>query len=488
MIRTFLPIVRQAQVEVGAAILRRLDHLAKRLLAHEPALNRIDMFGARVHAGISDAPAVFYEDHSEISLFRGIGSGSLAYRSFLLSGEDDIFLFDGERCPSFEAYCHKVLGLGAGTVLQPTPQSAMRVPLARHCLEDEEILKQLCNAAAIKGELNLVPYMGTGNAWRLAAAVADQSGAEVLVAAPPPRLTKRVNDKLWFFERVREALDGGASPLTYSVFGPAALAARLRALASRSPRVAVKIPDSAGSVGNVMIESATLVGKPLALIRQNILDLLGEHGWRSTYPLMVGVWDYPVIASPSVNIWIPRREEGLPIIEGIFTQTLQGPAAKFIGAEPSEFPESLTERILRDGACLAYYLQSMGYFGQCGFDAILVGDALESASLHWIECNGRWGGVSIPIAVANRLIGDWTNKYIITIQQTHLHLPPRPFAAILDKIRKHLFSPASRGEGVVVMTPERLLYGSGLDLLVIGDNKVRAHAELLAVADLLETD
>ena len=486
--RTSLPIVEQAQVEIDAATLRRLDHLAQRLLAHEPALNRIDMFGARVRVGISDAPAVFYEDHSEISLFRGIGSGPLAYRSFLLSDEDDIFLLDGDRCPTFEVYCHKVLGLGASTVLQPAPQSGLLVPLARRCAEDEGILKHLCKAAAIKGELNLVPYMGTGNAWRLAAAVANRSGAEVLVAAPPPRLTKRVNDKLWFFERVREALDCGASPLTYSVFGPAALAARLRALASRSPRVAVKIPDSAGSVGNVMIESGTLVGKPLALIRQNILDILGEQGWRSTYPLMVGVWDYPVIASPSVNIWIPRREEGPPIIEGIFTQTLQGPAAKFIGAEPSEFPESLTERILRDGVCLAYYLQSIGYFGQCGFDAILVGDSLESASIHWIECNGRWGGVSIPIAVANRLIGDWSNNHIIIIQQTHLHLPSRPFGAILDKIRKHLFSPASRDEGVVVTTPERLLYGSGLDLLVIGDNKVRAHAELQTVIGLLETD
>jgi hypothetical protein len=58
----------------------------------------------------------------------------------------------------------------------------------------------------------------------------------------------------------------------------------------------------------------------------------------------------------------------------------------------------------------------------------------------------------------------------------------------LDTIRKHLFSPASRGGGVVVTTPERLLYGRGLDLLVIGDNKVRAHAELQTVIGLLETD
>lgn len=488
MMRTSLPIVRQTQVEIDAATLSRLDRLAKRLLAHEPALNRIDMFGTHVRAGISDAPAVFYEDHSEIRLYPGTGGGRFAYRSFLLADDDDIFLLDGDRSHPFEAYCYKMLGLGAGTVLQPVGQPNIRVPLARRCAQDEAILKRLCEAAAVKGELNLVPYMGTGNAWRLAAAVADRSGADVLVAAPPPRLTQRVNDKLWFFQRVREALDADASPLTYSVFGPAALAARLRALASRFPRVAVKIPDSAGSVGNVTLQSGALAGKPLAQIRQNILDILAGYGWQSTYPLMVGVWEYPVIASPSVNVWIPRRQEGLPILEGVFTQTLQGPEAKFAGAEPSELPQPLIERILWDGVRLAYYLQSLGYFGQCGFDAILVGDTLERASIHWIECNGRWGGVSIPIAIASRLVGDWTKKYVIIVQRTHLHLPTRTFSAILDRLKGNLFSPASRSEGVVVMTPEPALYGSGLNLLVIGDNKARAHAELQAVTSSLEMD
>ena len=40
-------------------------------------------------------------------------------------------------------------------------------------------------------------------------------------------------------------------------------------------------------------------------------------------------------------------------------------------------------------------------------DAILIGESLADARLHWIECNGRWGGVSIPMTLANRLTGDW---------------------------------------------------------------------------------
>lgn len=488
MIRTSLPIVRQTQVELDAGTHRRLDDLAKRLLADEPTLNRVDMFGERVRAGLSDAPAVFYEDQSEIPLFRGAVDTALSYRSFLLAGEDDIFLLGGQRVPEFESYCHDVLGLGAATVLQPELAPDMRVPLALRCARDEAVLKRLCEAAALQDELNIVPYMGTGNAWRLAAAIAVQSGAEVCVAAPPPRLTRRVNDKLWFFERVREALDGKASPLTYSVFGPAALAARLRALALRSPRVTVKIPDSAGSLGNVMIHSETIAGKPLGLIRENILDILGERGWQGTYPLMVGVWDYPVIESPSVNIWIPEREEGAPIIEGLFTQALRGAEAAFIGAEPAELPEPLAERILREAVCLAHYFQNLGYFGQCGLDAILVGDALESASIHWIECNGRWGGISIPITLANRLVGDWTEKSIIIVQRSNLDLPLRTFGAVLDRLKGHLFGFGGLREGVVLLAPGRLLHGSGLNLLVIADTKARAWAELQAVTRLLETD
>lgn len=473
------------QVDLDASTHRRLDRLAGRLLADDPMLNRVDTFGTRIRTGLSDAPAVFYEDHSEITLFRGVGGGTLAYRSFLLAGEEDIFLFDGPRVPEFEDYCHKVLGLGAGTVLQPALGPG---PLARRCAEDEGILDRLCEAARVKGALNIVPYMGTGNAWRLAAAVAERSGAEVLVAGPPPRLTRRVNDKLWFFERVCEALDKRASPLTFSVFGPAALAARVHALAQRSPQVVVKIPDSAGSLGNVMLRSEDLADQPLRTIRQTILDVLDARGWKGTYPLMVGVWDHPVISSPSVNVWIPHPEEGPPIIEALFAQVLREPEGAFIGAEPAELPPQLRDNILREGACLAHYLQRLGYFGRCGLDAILVGESLERHSIHWLECNGRWGGVSIPLTVANRLLGDWKKKSVIIAQRSRLDLPPRTFGSILARLEDHLFGPEGRREGIVLLAPGRLLLGSGLNLIALADSKARAHAELQAVMALLEAD
>jgi hypothetical protein len=482
MTRTSLPIVRQTHVELDPGTLCRLQALATRLLANEPMLNRVDMFGPQVRCGTGDGPALFFEDHSEVSLFEQASDISLEYRSFLLGGEDDVFVLGGRRFPEFEAYCHTALGLGAGTVMA-APASAPNarvLPLSLRCAGDPALLERLCQAARLQGTFNIVPYIGTGNVWRLASAIASQSGAEVFVAAPPPRLTRRVNDKLWFLERIRETFAIEASPLTYSVFGPAALAARLRSLASRSPRVAVKVPDSAGSLGNVMIHSEAIAGRSLAHIRRTVLDMLIERGWGSTYPLMVGVWDYPVIASPSVNVWIPRPEEGAPSIEGLFTQALSGDQAKFVGAEPSDLPKPLEERILFGAACLAQYFQDLGYFGQCGFDTILIGRSLEEASIHWIECNGRWGGVSIPIAVASRLVGDWTRKYVIIVQQTHLVMPPRPFRAILDLLEGHLFSLPDQPEGIILLGPGRLVDGSGLNALVIANTKQAAQRRLQA--------
>jgi hypothetical protein len=67
-----------------------------------------------------------------------------------------------------------------------------------------------------------------------------------------------------------------------------------------------------------------------------------------------------------VNVWIPRREEGPPIVEVLFTQAVSGDEGEFVGAEPSDLPKPLEQRIVTGAACLAQYFQNLGYFGQCG--------------------------------------------------------------------------------------------------------------------------
>lgn len=167
-----LPIVRQMTVTLGARTHRRLEILAKRLLAGEPTLNRMDMFGPRVRAGICEAPALFFEDHAEIPPVKEASDISLEYRSFLLGDGDDVFVVGGRRFPAFETYCHTVLGIGAGTVVEPKrAPNARFLPLSLRCAKDASSLKRLCKVAQLEGKLNLVPYIGTGNVWRLASAI-----------------------------------------------------------------------------------------------------------------------------------------------------------------------------------------------------------------------------------------------------------------------------------------------------------------------------
>src|SRR5262249_4758195 len=147
------------------------------------------------------------------------------------------------------------------------------------------------------------------------------------------------------------------------------------------------------------------------LDHQSLLAHVWEHtgrggrGW--TFPLLAGAWCDPVVDSPSVQLWIPHTGEGLPVVEGVFSQVLRGARGSFVGAAPTWLPAEWQQRIADEGVRLGLFLQALGYYGRCSFDAVIAGDDLGSARLQWVDGNGRWGGVSIALTGANRLAGDW---------------------------------------------------------------------------------
>ena len=57
-------------------------------------------------------------------------------------------------------------------------------------------------------------------------------------------------------------------------------------------------------------------------------------------PLLVGVWELPLVASPSVQLWIPHRTTGAPVVEGTFEQIVE--EGQFAGAPSSTLPEPAT--------------------------------------------------------------------------------------------------------------------------------------------------
>ncbi|MCP4317699.1 MAG: hypothetical protein GY789_17195 [Hyphomicrobiales bacterium] len=466
----------QIQTGLAAEDDARLRLIADRIVANEPALAATHVFGPRVSVGLTSGPGLFIGDHSEIALTSASDISILEYRILLLAGDGDLLVVGGNRHRAFEAYCCEGLGLGRVEVMTAAPlRSPRRAAMAQRCIEHGDVFERIVDRARESGHLVILPHMGTGSVWALAAAVARASKADIRVAAPPPRLTKRVNDKLWFAETTALVLGEHSIPPITRAYGPAALAANVAALAKRGNRVVVKVPDSAGSAGNISLASSDLIGRPISVLRAHLIRLLETLGWHGKFPLAVQLWDCAVVASPSVQVWVPELASGLPIVEGVFEQVVEGAAGEFVGAVPSGLPQNWMRRLAQEAAQLARLYQLIGYFGRCSFDAVLAGESLERATLHWIECNGRWGGVSMPMTLANRLGGNWREHPFVVVQQTHLRGRPMRFESALSCLRPLLYERAKHGDGVILLTPGGIESGHAVHLMAIADTVAKAR-------------
>ncbi len=469
-----VPVVSHRQLDLEAGEQRRLKGIAETVLRNEPALNATHAFGRRTRAGIIEGPMLVIGDHSEIALTRP-GCGPLyEYRLSLLAREGDLVAISEGRSLEFENYRKDTLDLGVIELLEPAQSDANHAAhLAERCRLDEAVFARIVKVANEGGGLTLLPHIGMGSAWVLAGAVADASGCEVRVAAPPPRLTRRANDKLWFAEQVRQVLGKRALPPVRGAYGPSALAGQVRALSSSYERTVIKVPDSAGSMGNLSLRSSDIRDMKISELSKLLVGLLRKLGWEDRYPLLVEVWDCPVLSSPSVQLWIPHGETGVPAIEGSFEQIVEGSAGEFIGAIPAQLPSYWDTRLSIEALQLATLLQYCGYFGRCSFDSVITGESYESAELHWIECNARWGGVSIPMTVINRLIGDWAAGSFVVVQRNQPSRPRRIRSAV-RLLGDDLYTMHDQPKGTILLTPTGIENGTGLHLAVLGDTRDEA--------------
>jgi Pre ATP-grasp domain/Hemerythrin HHE cation binding domain len=474
--RSSVPVSKGLPVRVGSDERRELTRMAARLIAEDPALVSNDALDPRTGSGIENGPALFYEDHSEIPLRSG---ACLDYRSRLLAGDGDTVMIGGQRRPEFEAYCRDLLGIGDAAIV--VPKGPLYLPLAKRCARDSALMAQICAVARRAGRLGLVPYLSSDSAWMLASTIARQSGAPVWVAGPGPRLTRRVNDKLWFSERVAQVLGRRALPQTHYIFGPEALARRIARLAQDHHCVCVKVPDAAGGAGNLVLEAKQVTGLLLTPLRQFLLQRLYELGWRGRYPLLVGSWESPIIASPSVQLWIPHRTLGGPVAEAVFEQIVE--AGRFVGATQSALPASWHQRVAQEAVHLCCLFQELGYFGRCSLDAVL----LDSGALQWIECNGRWGGVSIPMTLLTRLFGDSQRSFVM-VQRSGMRIPARSFADVVDRLKGRLFCRGGEPKGLIFLTADEIEQGTGFHFLVVGNTEAEILSEAREIARLLQGD
>lgn len=470
-----LPIRPRHAATLTAGETERIAERAARLVAGDTRLSATVDFAGDVAAGTRPGSGLFYEDHATIGLAAPGEEARYEYRMRMLAGSADWLLLGAPPHPGFDAYCRDVVGLGDPTVRQAPVAVGRVAPLPSRCRTDPDVFARLTRLARDAGGLTLAPYACGGDDWLLASALARAAGVPVRVAGPPPGIARRVNDKGWFVEQLHWLLGRESVPPTYTVLGPAALAGYVGRLARRVPRIVIKVPDSAGSKGNLVLESSQLAGLPLHAIHQRLRRLLCGLGWRGRFPLIAGVWESRVVASPSAQLWIPSAAAGPPAVEGLFVQTLAGAEGEFIGAEPARLAADVEARMVDEALRIGTLFQRLGYFGRCSLDAVLVGEDAEDADLRWIECNGRWGGVSIPLALVNRLAGSGDALPFVVVQELGADVPAMPFDGVLRRLAGMLWQPGAAA-GIVLLSPRLLESGQGLHFVVLAPTIDAARA------------
>lgn len=444
--------------------------LIERLLAEEPAFAAAADFGPDVAQGTGSGPQVLIGDLSQIRLMRGTGDPALEHRVAHLARNGDFVLVRAQD-PAFAAYLRDHRGIGGLTVLSADP--ADHRPIATQALKTARLRDPLVAAARDKGGLTLTAYITTDTVWHLAQVIGAAAGCTVHVNGPAPRISARANDKLWFADMARAVIGVDAVPPTMSAYGPAAAAALVLRLAGRGAQVIVKVPDSAGSAGNIRLGPALLARQTAAGLQALLMDRLHATGWQDSYPLLVGVWDDNVISSPSVQLWVPPRIDGPAVAQAVFEQTVLGENATFVGAVRCALPQTLQDRLSQQAVAIAGVLQALGYYGKCSLDAVVC----QGGQIHWIECNGRWSGVSIPLQVLGDIAVGHTFEGVVIVQQMlrgH-HITTARAVQVLGPLLYRNRPDQVPLEGVLILSPPPSTQGIAANLLIFAPSPAAAR-------------
>ncbi|AHD03716.1 hypothetical protein METH_23070 (plasmid) [Leisingera methylohalidivorans DSM 14336] len=410
---------------------------------------------------------MFIGDQVGIALFTPAMVRFHDHRMALLAKPGDIVVVR-QRCPEFEAYLSEYLGISQVRFLEA--RAADPASVAKQCWSDPRLFRNLQEVLEAAGSLTLYAYLVTGHLWQLAEALAAAAQLPVYVAGPSPRISRRVNDKLWFWNVAREIAGQDSVPPTAFAFGPAAAAGQIARLARNSEQVVVKVPDSAGAAGNILFSAAQVKALGTAGLRGQLEQQLRATGWAGGYPVLVGVWESGVKKSPSVQMWLPHAEEGPPEILGVFEQRVVGHEGKFVGARFASLDREMEGKLAGDALRLATMFQKAGYFGPCSLDAVLRETPSEDDQLHWIECNGRWSGVSIPLAAAVHLLGQRPEGIVVVQENLELEAPYE-VSLQCSSLGDLLFRRGQSREGIVLISPPHPLRASFNAAAIAGSQK-----------------
>lgn len=426
-------------------------------------------------------PTLHMDDVSGIPFLDDIAAVEFyQLRARVRARSGDLFAATCPDLPAYERYNRDTLGLGDPAFVY-APPSGPAIAVAEACRHGAAFA-EIVAFATRAGRLLIHPYMGIEAVWDLAADVARAAGVPVGVVAPPPPVTWFANDKRHLTALAQAA---AGEPLGVRVAvdtrvgaAPGALASELRALAGAHRRVALKMTRCASAMGNEILSSADVQGWGDAELRAQVERFLAVKQWVPGDPVLAVAWEDATV-SPSTQLWIPHPAEGAPRVEGIYEQLLVGDECVFLGSVPAD-PTRVPVAALEQASLLvAEAYQALGYVGRCSFDFILPDGAAtgDDPGLRFVECNGRWGGTSTPMALVDRLFPDARPAYRAR-DVAHEALVGQTFEALASRLGDALYD-ARTGRGRFILYNLGCLAPAGkLDVIALGPDMAAATRAL----------
>lgn len=400
--KTPWPIVRSHRTDVSDAHWRE----AKKTASSFDDESAVSSITGNIVCGWAPGPTLYFEDHRGTALVTEQAARRFEYRMLGLAGDHDLYLVTSPRNMNHETYFQTKVDLGSPTIIAVDVAAVAETGnLALACLEDRAVFDTIVTTCRTAGTLNIAPYQMSYGVWTLGRAIAKAAGFKVRIIGPPTSVSHFANNKTKFVTLVTRLLGKDACPLTSERQTPVGLEKYLSGLAHDHQTLVIKHPSSAGGLGNLKIKSSELLALPTEARRHWLREKILRIGWRPGQIMLAGVWVDNVSLSPSVQMWIPLTVNGPPIVEGIFMQTVNGDHAAFTGAMRVVLNDDLTDRMVSEATRIGLVYQSLGYYGRLSLDSVLVDTSDEARRLKWIEANARWGGVSIPMTICNRITG-----------------------------------------------------------------------------------
>ncbi len=451
----------QPNVDAVEKLSRRLDLVA----ALEPWND------LRFSGSLGAVPTLVLDDFSAIPFLDVPGAEEYQHRARVRAEKGHLYAAVSAPCPGYEDYCRDYLSFGEVELVRASADIG-RMAVARSCLL-EPTFSHLIDRARSGAGLTLHPYMGFESVWDLAEAVRRESGVPVEVLSPPPPVTWIANDKGLFSDLVAAMLGSDWIVDTRPSADPDELAGHLLSLGKRHSEVALKRLRCASGTGNKVFASERLRSLTPAEVACEVRDFLTHTEWDGAESVLAVAWERSPL-SPSTQMWIPPFGQGPPVLEGIYEQILRGEEGTFVGSRPSTLPARVDAALAEGARIVASGLQRLGYVGRCSFDHLVLGDPDGEFAIRFTECNGRWGGTSIPMRLVDRLISGPRPPYRAQDVMSQA-LTGVPFAEIVREINQHLFNKSTGRGDFVLYNPGPLALVGKIDVIGFGATQQEAE-------------